>query len=466
MQAAEGWSTGRALAMAHGNACGEAQLRLCSPHRALVLSARAAELPVELLSRILLQAAGMKGLPSMPGLALAQMVRCSAVSQSWRAAVEAALEREHYVHLSSGQQPSPLTVLRSSLVQRWARHWQFVRIQDGGCGSYLREPCFRALLISSCPTLVHLGLHATRSNNGGPHPVAVAWLEAAAAVPRLQKLTCWGFVPASSLPAQLQSIYITDAVPGEHEIAALLVRLQACSQLHELTIEISGGHLHLCKDSLLGVQLPQGLRSLTLETMRLSSVSSSNFSWLAGPRPFLVLLNVWDESDGAGHNHCTRLVQHLHDSSALGQQDKLWLTIGEKGLPLAAQQLLARFSLAEFCVDLPPQHLVMLPKAPSINITWCPTGDPDKSAELSWAAVTQTPGRVRVRLQDIDLPSDWEEPGCELHILEAGSLPGAGPWRLEVDSAFTAVRGLPQGHRTDDSGHVLLNKAALDAGWT
>ena len=318
------------------------------PPRPAAHASVVADLPVELLSCVLRLAANMHGTPSVPGTGLALLGRCAQVSTAWRDAAKAVLALETFVCVSDSNERVPAYLLRD-----WASHWRYLRIS--GDAGHLQQPQFRPLLQQSCPALQWLDLHAARGEDG-PNLLSVAYLQAlAAAMPAVRRLSCSGYIPTSVLPADLEDLSIGTRATGEHDIAALLLLLQGCRQLQRLAVQTYGTHLHLCRTSLGGLQLPQSLRFICLSMDGFWQGTSLDLSWLALPRTWkLSLAFVASEFSVLPRSAWARLLQDLHDSSALQPQDALSLTVGEEGLSLSVQQRLASISLAEFFVELPP----------------------------------------------------------------------------------------------------------------
>ena len=426
-----------------------------------------AELPTELLARILLKVArpdAWRTMTATPGLV--SLARAACVSRAWRAASEAAAAHST-VELcdwrgSHTGQGLPVTALPSAQVHRWACHWRELHIGDAG---YLRAPSFRDFLREHCTRLEDLHLNAKRDDNS-TNLVSHAYLEsAAAALPGLPRLTCSGFIPASGLPPALERLRVRDIGTGEHDLAALLLRLQPLQQLQEVDIESYGYHMHLCTRELTGLQLPQ-LKHLQLWAAGLTAIHSWDLRWLAQqPRSFRVTLAVSDEWSDTTPEDWEDWAEMPLEQSFLQPHDTLGFLAGSNGMSFAAQRLLHQLHLAEVEISVfAGISVYWLPRAPCVKLhLLTDSEDKGKQLSISWAALTfEGARRVSVAAEDcfgqvlIELQvSGYAGPHC---------MPDKGPWRLSIEGPFTAIRGLPPATSASKDSYILLNQAAIDAG--
>ena len=449
----------------------------------------AAELPTDVLASILLKVARPWHQHYLTGSGLASLAQASCVSRSWRAAADAAAEQVmapvtlslHNRLLLSSQETQvtsvelcnwqghrepgqglPAASLRCPRLQKWARYWRQLHIGDD---PFTRCAHLHDFLRGSCTRLEDLCVAVDR-NSDRDDTLSHAYLEAAAAaLLGLQKLTFSGFIPGSGLPAGLTSLSVTNAGFERHDTEALLLRLQAHQHLREVSLENYGFHLCLSATSLAGLQLPR-LAKLELRVSGLTAMNHWDLSWLALPRSFDLTLIIADEWWDTSQEHWDDFASMLLGSSAMQPQDTLVLLVDSGSLSLTAQRLLQQLRLAEASFSVSPSDIVhVLPKASVLKLFWYVDSlDAPKQLSVSWSALSQDAGRVSLEVID-----SYQEHSCELHVTGytgPDSLPTSRPWRLSVEGPVAAIHGLPPAVVASRHSYVLLNQAAIDAGWT
>ena len=249
----------------------------------------AAELHVELLTRVLLEAAGLDPqLSQQTAFPVHHLLlaRWSTVCKAWAAAAEAAAQALTSVSLSAGMYADELANLPAAALQpntsyaRWARHWTSLSINTNA--ELQAGPELPSLLRSNCSQLQALEL-----DSDGSH-LSTARLQAvAAAVPGLQRLACRHYLPFFGVPTGLRQLSIITRACQDWELEVLMVHASALLDLdlQELSVSMWGGLLLLRAANLPAVQLGQ-LRVLQLSVNVFNDLGWVELSFLASPRAF------------------------------------------------------------------------------------------------------------------------------------------------------------------------------------
>ena len=139
----------------------------------------------------------------------------------------------------------------------------------------------------------------------------------------------------------------------------------------------------------------------------------------------------------------------------------LHLKTSDEGLSAEAQSLLQGLRLAVFLVEVPCQELLVLPQAGQLEVCFNYLYEPlsKVGAALSWDALVQTAGDILV---GTSAEVGQATALTALGYAGRGRMPQAGPWRLQF-TKFSEISGLSS--VACPGSHVLMNAAAVQAGW-
>ena len=374
---------------------------------------------------------------------------CLATSKDFKAAAEQAASQ---LHLRFAEEGAPALWLGTPGSCAWARRCSNLSVSLNGSGALSTAPGLRRFF-REC----HVSHADVRCADAVPAALCENAIAAGAGV---SSYSCGGYMPAQ-FPSVMEHLAVSvdlSSLPEDDALEVLLARAQGQVALRSIRISVSiseaVGGVYLRASQLARVQLPS-LLSLTLELEpSLASIADLDLSWLSQTRGFelhLSLEDEEDEDDEEAPGHRLRILYSL--LSCPQARDHLALTVGV--LQPFEQHLLADLQLAEFQLRAESQHLECLPRSPMLRLDFTAS---DAPVQLSWASLTQGPGRVVVVVYD-----DGNERVQVIEVL--GCTSGVAPafpagWQLSVlaEEDFE-LRGMPPLAR---QVYVLANAAASD----
>ena len=410
-----------------------------------------AELPLELLSSVLAQAAGAPKALTTPGLAL--LARCCTVSRHFRAAAEAAAQSFEAASFSPDRwaaQPHnllPAVALSCQLVRAAVGRWRHVTLDVNG-GEAMRSPAL-AVLLARSTELRQVSVLSWSSSTHQVDRVGVAYLMSAVA--GVRGVTCLDcdFPPAGALPPDLQRLYVHKIVTydtSDVSVDLLLIHASRLHALQRISLRYIGGRVALRQASLRWLRFAQ-LRCFVLSVSSLEDLIELDLSWLALPRAEVKLYLCLSDSDK--QVSAPKLAQRMgwvqRERAALQPQDDLELALGCVGLPEPAQQVLDSLHIHALRLELPIQSLIALPKAAFTLVHFSRRHSTCAAASVTWDALRCSAGKISLVLWDWEHSADQNTAPPELHLIGCSNL-GSRPagWQVVISDRWAGVRGLPE----------------------